>query len=333
MSGDETYWLYSASKLVTCVAALTLYERGMFLMTDPVSAYLQGFDRLNVRHIRPDGTETIAPARHPMTIRSLFNMTSGLDYNLHTQDIETAIVNTKGRAPTVEMASVIARRPLLFEPGSHFAYGLSHDVLAAMVEVISGQRFGEYVRRILFEPCGMTRSGYHLTPELGACMAKQYRYREETRTAEPGTMSNEYVFGSEYESGGAGMISCVEDYMRFLNMLCAGGVTSGGDRVLSSRTIDLMRINQLSPVQMRDFDWPHFSGYGYGLGVRTMVDPAEGGSLSPVGEYGWSGAAGAFALVDPCNHLTVYYAQHMLNNQEPYLHPRLRNVLYAALTD
>ena len=104
-----------------------------------------------------------------------------------------------------------------------------------------------------------------------------------------------------------------------------------GEQILSPRTVELMRTNALDETCRRDMNWSQLCGYGYGLGVRTMVDPAAGGSLSPVGEFGWGGAAGAYALIDPSHELTLFYVQHMLNNKEPYIHPRLRNALYADL--
>ena len=92
-----------------------------------------------------------------------------------------------------------------------------------------------------------------------------------------------------------------------------------------------MRLNQLSEVQMEDYDWPQFAGYGYGLGVRTMVDPARGGANSPLGEFGWAGAAGAYLLIDPQNKISMFYVQHMRESLESHIHPRLRNVLYGCL--
>lgn len=119
--------------------------------------------------------------------------------------------------------------------------------------------------------------------------------------------------------------------MRFARMMTRLGVADNGERILSPGTINLMRTNHLNAVQMQDFDWQQFVGYGYGLGVRTMVDRTVCGSNGPVGEFGWGGAAGAYVIIDPENRVTAYYAQHMLNNQEPFVHPRLRNLVYACL--
>ncbi len=331
MMGNETYNLYSVSKVVTCAAALTLYEQGKFLLSNPVGDYLPAYRDLTVRHMRPDGQAALQPARETMTIRHLFTMSSGLNYDLNTPEIRQVVEKTGGRAPTVEIANAIAKRPLMFEPGSHFLYSLSHDVLAAVVEVVSGMPFSEYVKKAIFEPCGMADSSYHPTEDQLARMAQQYRFDDADGKAVPIGPANGYILGPEYDSGGAGMISTVEDYMRFARMMTRLGVADSGERVLSPGTINLMRTNHLGDAQMADFDWPQFLGYGYGLGVRTMQDRTKSGSIGPVGEFGWGGAAGAYVLIDPENRVTAYYAQHMLNNQEPYVHPRLRNLLYACL--
>lgn len=331
MRGDELYWIYSASKVITCAAALTLYEKGAYLMNDPVSEYIPAFKELTVRRVRPDGQVVIEPARQPMTIRHLFTMTSGLDYDLNRPEIREVVERTNGRAPTLEVVGALAKKPLMFEPGSHFLYSLSHDVLAAVVEVIAGMPFRDYVQKTIFDPCGMADSGYHLTPEKEARMAQQYEFDDAAGAYRPIGTVNGYIFGSEYDSGGAGVICSAEDYMRFARMMTRLGVADNGERILSPSTINLMRTNHLGSVQMQDFDWEQFVGYGYGLGVRTMVDKAKGGSLTPNGEFGWGGAAGAYALMDPENRVAIFYAQHMLNNQEPFVHPRLRNLVYACL--
>ena len=304
--------MYSATKLSTCTAALQLLERGKFLLTDPVAAYLPEFSDMTVA-CKIDGKEEIVKAKRPVTVGQLFSMTAGLDYELDTPEVRAVQERTGGACPTREVVKAIAKRPLSFEPGTHWQYSLCHDVLGALVEVVSGQRFGEYLREHIFEPAGMKHTGFERNAEIEANMASQYEYDEAARCYKNVGKANRFRLGSEYESGGAGLISCADDY------------------VLSHAAIDLMRTNQLDETAMQDFDWPHLVGYGYGLGVRTMVDKAKSGSLGPVGEFGWDGAAGVYMLVDPENRLAVFYMQHMLNGQHPYIHPRLRNIVYQCL--
>ena len=132
-------------------------------------------------------------------------------------------------------------------------------------------------------------------------------------------------------SGGAGVVSTVSEMALLMKVLAAKGRTDDGTYIISPRTIDLMRAPHLTEEEGKGIDWPHLWGYSYGLGVRTMKDPAKGGSSSSVGEFGWTGAAGGFALIDPDNDLALFYAHHMLNNQENFVAPRLRNILYSCL--
>lgn len=332
MRGDERFYLYSCSKVITCVAALTLYEKGMFLMTDPLSEYIPEFKDMTVRKVGANGEEVLVPCRREITVGDLFSMTAGFDYDLTVPEIQKVVDETDGRAPTLDVARALAERPLLYEPGTHWRYGLEHDVLGAFIEVLSGQRFGRYLQEHVFDPLKMKRSGFPNSPLAREGMMAQYRRDELTGTvARIPIEENEFVFGTEYESGGAGLISCVDDYARFAAALANGGVGEDGERILGRNTIDLMRTNRLDAGQMRDFDWIQFKGYGYGLGVRTLVDKAAAGSPGPLGEFGWAGAAGAYVLIDPERRLSMFYAQHMRKSMEPYVHPRLRNILYGCM--
>lgn len=329
----DHFYLYSASKLATCTAVLQRLEAGDFLLTDPVGEYLPAFKEMTVRHTDPVGVVHFEKAKNPVTIQHLMTMTAGLDYNFQMPAIQAAIRESGGRAPTQAVAAAIAQTPLWFEPGTHWKYSLCHDVLAALVEAVSGERFSEYVRRHIFEPCGMTESAYHLTPELEASMVTQYRYDDTLKKAVPAGRNNEHILGPDYDSGGAGIISTLEDYSLFVDALCHWGKAATGEQILAPRTVDLMRANALDEVCLKDEYRVHLAGYGYGLGVRTMINPAFGASLSTVGEFGWSGAAGAYILIDPEHELSVFYLQHMLNNLEPYTHPRIRNTVYADLNE
>ena len=324
---DGLYFLYSVSKVITCAAAAQLLERGKLLLTDEICEYLPEYRDMAVKS--KDGHLEEAQTR--ITVRHLFTMTAGLNYNLETEAIASAVRESGGRAPTREIARAIAQGPLDFEPGAHWQYSLCHDVLAALVEAVSQMRFADYVRENIFAPLGMEDSTYHPTPAQAARIAPQYQYDGEARRALPIPKAARHVLGPEYDSGGAGVVSSVSDMLAFAQALANGGTGANGARILSPRTVDLMRTNQLSEAQSRDFNWPQMAGYGYGLGVRTMVCPALGGSLSSIGEFGWGGAAGAYIMIDPDHRLCAFYAQHMLNNQEPYVHPRLRNLIYQSV--
>lgn len=327
LRGDELYYMYSCTKVVTCIAALQLFEQGKFLMRDPVSNVLPEFADVRVKN----GAYTV-PAERPITFRHLFTMTAGLNYNLTSAYIQDISDRTGGRCPTRETIAAIARMPLDFHPGDRFQYSLCHDVLAAAVEVMSGMRFGEYVKKNIFEPCGMVDSTFIMTDSVKARMAPQYRFNDKRGVAEQTPMSNMYVLGSEYESGGAGLISSVSDYAKFIDTLACGGVTASGKRIISEYTLGMMHQNCLSDEMLADYHqkWAALDGYGYGYGVRAFMDSAAG-TLSSPNEFGWHGAAGSFMVIDPDTKTSLFYAQHMLNNKEAYVHPRIRHCFYAGM--
>lgn len=333
MNGTESFFLYSSSKPITCTAVLQLYEQGKILLTDPISDYIPEFGNMQILHHKGNGESVLLPAKNAITISNLLSMTSGLDYNLTGPAILEVQNRTGGRAPTKEVIRALASQTLCYEPGTRWQYSLSHDVLGALIEIVSGQQFGTYLKKHIFDPLEMNNTRFAHAGDYPESMMAQYRRNNETGEVSRINLENEYILGSEYESGGAGLISTVDDYGKFVAAMANNGRAHTGEWILSRATIDLMRLNQLNGQQMLDFDWPQFAGYGYGLGVRTMVDPARGGANSPVGEFGWGGAAGTYLLIDPKNRISMFYTQHMRESMECYVHPRLRNVLYACLEE
>jgi CubicO group peptidase (beta-lactamase class C family) len=198
------------------------------------------------------------------------------------------------------------------------------------VEVVSDKRFGTYLRDEITGPLGMNDTAFNLNDEQQTRLIPQYAYNDELEKAVR-LDGNGFRVGTELESGGAGLLSTVSDYAQFLNALTGRGTSPEGVRILSEASVELMRTDHLNEMTRADYSWDHMYGYGYGLGVRTHISKAGSGSLSPLGEFGWSGAAGCMAIIDPDSELTVMYAQHLLNSQEPYIQRRLRNVVYSCL--
>lgn len=329
---DTRYFLYSCSKPITCAAALILLERGAFYLDTPVSAFLPEFADVQVAET-VGGETRVRPAKKPMLMRHLFTMTAGLDYDLDTPAIRAAVDATGGRAPTREIARAIAQKPLNFDPGERWQYSLCHDVLAAAVEVAAGMKFRDFVQKEIFAPLGMTRSGYTLPADMGE-IGTQYVFDDTQHRAVETEKKCRFILGTEYDSGGAGVIASLEDYVKFADAMANGGVGATGAtgaQILSAATIDLMRENALTEEQRRQITWGQLAGYGYGLGVRTMVNRAEGGSIGPLGEFGWGGAAGSLLYLSPEEGVAICYAQHTLNPHQDEVMPTLRNVVFAAL--
>jgi CubicO group peptidase (beta-lactamase class C family) len=199
------------------------------------------------------------------------------------------------------------------------------------VEGVAGENFASFVQKNIFDPIGMKNSYFHLTDDLVPRMAMQYKFDAAQNKAVEYGLRNEHVFGPNFESGGAGCISCVDDYILFAETLTHKGVAPNGNRILSERAVDLMRSDCLDENTRPDFNWDAFRGYGYGFGVRTFIDRAKGGSLTSLGDFGWGGAAGAYASVDTLHNVSFYYAQHVLSSPNRHLRPWLYNTIRADL--
>lgn len=318
LKGDELFFLYSASKPITCTAALQLYEQGLIGLDDPVSRFLPEFAHMQVKK----GNTTV-PAETVMTIRHLFTMTSGINYNLGSPEIQAQLAENP-LSSTRELVRAIAKMPLEFEPGTHFMYGLSHDVLAAVIEAVSGMSYGEYLQKHIFDVCGMKRTYVGYGPEAEH-IYPLCRYDAETAQNIPTEKVNAFILSPKYQSGGAGIISCVEDYVLFEKAMV------NGELLLKKETIDLMRANGLCEQAYQDFQNCK-PGYSYGLGVRTNINSP----FSVIGEFGWDGAAGAYVMLDPDNHVSVFYATHILAKGDYLyqdLHLKFRDTVYAALKE
>lgn len=347
MCGNELYIIFSMTKMLTCTCALQLFEQGKFLMSDPISKYLPEFEKMKITVDEQcdDNANSITTgadfsaecksvggdgyAKNPITFKDLFTMGAGLDYNLGADYIKKAI--SEGKKTTRELVGAISETVLGFEPGTRFRYSLCHDVLGALIEVISGKKLGEYMRENLFNPLGMhdTFFGVPKTDdERFSRIMGHYCYNSD-RMPERRPTECVFNFTDEYQSGGAGLVSCTQDYALFLDALANGGMGKSGKRILSSSTVELMRTNHMTGKQCEDFENLR-KGYGYGLGVRTHIDKSRSGSLSPLGEFGWDGAAGCFSMVDPEKHLSMTYFQQILG-WDLRIQTEMRNILYTCL--
>ena len=308
VNGRERYNVYSCSKPITVTAAMQLWERGKLGLEDKLSDYLPEFYAMNVR----EGGE-VRPAKREITIRDLFTMSAGLTYDLWSENLRAARGETGGRCPTREVMKYLARDPLAFDPGERYNYSLCHDVIAALVEVISGERFGEYVKKNIFEPAGMENSTFLATDDERSKLAEQYGYDSSTKIYNPIGGSNGYCIGSEYESGGAGCVTSVDDYMKFLEGWRIG-------LFLKPSTLEMMTKNQLDEKRIKYYPLTQY-GYGYGLGLRCGLDGSEST------DFGWGGAAGAYLACDLKHDFTIFHAQHVLNSpNQP-----MRNLIPGAV--
>ena len=344
IDGSELYLIFSMTKMLTCTCVLQLYEQGKFRLDDPISQYLPVFSQMELTEQAMDtsagakvatgqsmGEYTALTrdqtAKNPITIKHLLTMTAGLDYNLYAPGIRTAM--EEGKTTTCELVESMAQTVLGFEPGTRFRYSLCHDVLGALIEKWSGMSLGEYMHKYIFAPLEMTDTFFGM-PKDAKRLVQLYRF-DENRQVVPAQMENPYQLTEAYESGGAGLTSTTADYAAFLDTLACDGMSKTGYRLLQPATVALMCQNHLTGQALNDFHALH-EGYGYGFGVRTHMNNTESGSLSPIGEFGWDGAAGAFSLVDRENKLSVSYFQHVHETGYAFQR-RLRNALYQDLQE
>ena len=305
VSDTDLYYMYSCTKPVTCVAALQLIEKGIISLEDPVYKYIPSFK--NVFLIK--GGKRVAP-KTTMTLWHLFTMSAGLTYNIDAKPLQEFIA-ANPCAGTVDIVSAIALSPIDFEPGEMFQYSLCHDVLAAVVEVASGMKFSEYLKQNIFQPLGMNSTAFNEELIPAGKLAAQYQCVGSK--VEPLYSGNPFRLTKNYESGGAGLISTVDDFSLFVAALACGGVGANGAKILKEETIRLMATEQLSSYTMKNnFSCAAGEGYGYGLGVRTLIDKSQG-QRSSLGEFGWDGAAGSYIMIDPKENLSIFFSMHVRN--------------------
>ncbi len=313
MTGKEKFHIYSCSKMFTCVAAMQLWEQGKFSLEDKLADYLPAFKEMYVK--TEDGG--VRKAEKPIYIHQLFSMTAGFSYALWTPELRAYCKADNFRCPTREFVNQLAKAPLEYEPGDKWLYSVAHDILAALVEVWSGESFEDYVQKNIFKPLGMHDTTFLHPMEDWEGFARQFKYFEDPPRYEP-TWRNIYRVGSEYASGGAGAVSTVDDYMKFLEALRIGNV------ILKKETIALMSTDRLTPDQRKTYTYGT-SDIGYGLGMRAF---REGSKRT---EFGWGGAAGAFASVNIQEGMSMFYVQHVLNSPVRELRNRIYDAVIADL--
>ncbi len=331
VSGNEMYAIYSATKISTVTGAMRLIQEGKLGLDDPVSKYLPAYETLSIRN--PDGS--VRPAKNVMTVRHLMSMQGGLDYDMMRGDVQEVLERSGGKAGTVELASAFAKGPLLFEPGTRYKYSLCHDVLAAVIETASGMRYSDYLNEVIFRPLGMKNTTFHPTKEQEALMCRLWKKNDEQDQLLDNGLMPENRLGENYESGGGGLMSTVEDYIELAAALANYGTARNGYELLAPETVELLRTPMLGEVQQMDMmaTYPYMRGYTYCLGVRRYMN--NEGSPAAKGHFGWDGAAGFYVLSDPENNVALIYAQNVLNSRDTFflIQGQIRDLAYLCMQE
>jgi CubicO group peptidase (beta-lactamase class C family) len=341
----DTLWrIYSMTKPVTSVAAMTLWEEGAFELKDPVVRFLPEFADMRVFKEGSLMKQVTVPAAEPIRMWHLLTHTAGLTYGFHYAHPVDALYRAHGfewgTPEGLDLAGCCerwARLPLLFEPGSEWNYSVSTDVLGRVVEVLAGKPLDAVFEERILRPLQMRDTGFHAcdAERLAALYTPDLQDGKATRND---ALGQKALTPPDALSGGGGLVSTASDYFRFAEMLRRGGELDGA-RILGTRTVRYMTSNHLpGGVDLEAIGRPLFAettfdGVGFGLGFSVALDPVANRVLSSAGELAWGGAASTFFFVDPAEDVTALFFTQLLPSSTHPIRPLLRQLIYQALID
>ena len=358
---DTIVRIFSMTKPVTTVAAMMLYERGAFQLDDRVSQYLPEFAETPVW--KGDGIEHTEAQSTPMLVRHLMTHTSGLTYgfmqsNAVDESYRKERIEFQGDHETLEEAvKRLARIPLMCQPGSQWNYSVSTDVLGRLVEVWSGLTLEEFMEKEIFDPLQMADTGFSVSEQnierfsalysplhgsggmssIGAASDENSLARSGLKLEESYVESG-YLKPAGMFSGGGGLVSSIDDYSAFCQMLMNGGELNG-QRLLGRKTVEHMRLNHLPDnrdmAAMGQPVWSEtsYDGIGFGLGFAVVLDPAKASIVASVGEHHWGGAASTFFWLDPLEDLFVVFFTQLIPSSTYPIRRELRTRIYQTLVE
>jgi CubicO group peptidase (beta-lactamase class C family) len=342
---DTVFRIYSMTKPVTSVAAMMLYEAGAFELKDPVANFIPSFAGVRVYKSGSALKPQTEPATEPVRIWHLLTHTSGLTYGFHHTHPVDAMYRAAGSewghpagADLEAACDIYASLPLVFQPGTEWNYGVSTDVLGRVVEVASGQTLDRFFAERIFEPLGMTDTGFSVPPADLERLAALYIPGPGGKATRMDAMGDEVKQRPLCLSGGGGLASTAADYHRFTTMLLNGGELDGV-RLLGPRTVRYMASNHLpggadlEQVGRPLFAETTFDGIGFGLGFSVVLNPVANKVPCSVGEFSWGGAASTAFWVDPVEDITCVFLTQLLPSSTHPIRTELRRFVYQALVD
>ena len=337
MSGDNLFRLFSLTKPITAAAAMLLLERGKIELRYPLKWFLPTFDNMQVLD-----EKGLRPADRDITLGDLLTMTSGISYPGGTPSgmkmgevwgrQSDAYENGGKPLSTRDFVLEMGNVPLAFTPGAKWEYGASADVMAAVIETVSGMKYSEFLKKEIFEPLGMTDTGFYIPEEKYQRLATPYVQTPQGNSVYTNhdLCITDYKTPPAFESGGAGLVSTIEDYSKFVKMLLGRG-SANGVRILGRKTVELMATDCLTDTQRASLEWDSMLGQGYGNFMRVLKSPAAAGFNGSVGEYGWDGMLGCYFCIDPKEDLAfLYFVQQAYTGCTEFTR-RLQNVVWGAL--
>lgn len=341
-SRDTICRLYSMSKPITSVAIMTLLEEGKIELYDEVKEYLPFFDKLTVCK-----NGKIEKCSRPLIIQDLLNMTSGYSYGGDNNESEKQISKLlycdldssaakENNITTMDFAKRMSEIPLSFEPGTDYTYGLSADILGAIIENVTGMKFSSYLKMKIFEPLEMKDTGFYVPEQNQNRLSKVYQKTKEGNLSLYESchlgIQNSMKLNPCFESGGAGLVSTLDDYMKFTRMLTNKGELNGR-RILQAKTVEFMRNSSLRDNLQHCFDnrMEHLSGYTYCNLLRVCTEPSKARAITEKGEFGWDGWLGPYMSVDIQNDLSIVYLMQLVDSGTTNVTRKLKNIIYTSL--
>ena len=334
---DALFRIFSMTKPITAVAAMILYEEGKFQLGDPVSKFLPELAELDVL---VDGERV--PAENVMTMQQLLTHTAGFSYGFNPEDPVDKLYNESDALRAKDLDEFIERLaalPLKYEPGTQWHYSVAVDVTGAVIERISGQPFGEFLQERLFDPLDMHDTFFRVPPDKMDRFLPNHGWDAENGklVAFDDSEFMNYTDGTMMQSGGGGLVSTARDYLRFAEMMRAGGELHGV-RILSPKTVEFMATDHL-PASINaggEGERPAVNllnrGGGFGLGFGVIRDPAMTGVIGSPGEYSWGGAAGTIFWIDPVEEMVVVSMIQLMGSPWP-LRAELKVLSNAAIVE
>jgi CubicO group peptidase (beta-lactamase class C family) len=332
MALDSLFRIYSMSKPITGVAMMQLYEQGKWQLDDPITRYAPEFANLKELTwdkdgkviVGGDGQPVLVTSKEPATMRQLMSHTAGFGYGLSDGDPVNRAFRDEGVLSAKdldEMMRKIGKIPLLYEPGTKWSYSVAVDIQGYLVQKLSGQKFGDYLKQHVTGPIGMTDTAFYVTPDRKPRFTEVYHWdrQQNALVLNPArTDRGGFEDPNRLESGGGGLVASTHDYARFCQMFLNGGEI-GGKRILKADTVKLMTQNHIGDLRV-GLDGTtaraNTEAVGFGLDFAISLDPSSANLPYGKGTFYWGGAAGTWFWIDPVNDLAfIGMIQNMGGNR------------------
>lgn len=342
MTPESVFRMASMSKLPLYVTLMILYERGLLFMDDPISKYFPEW-KSSKKVIRDqNGEEKIVSTQRPVLVKDVMSMACGLPYcRTFMKDSEDVTERSmaacmeplwdKGSYELREEIRAMSEAVLAFEPGTHWMYGFSSELAAGLIEAICDKPCNDVYADLLFKPLGMVDTAPHYFGDIKQRMVRLYAEKPDgTFELTETDMDLKHEPGEQYRMGNPRLFSTGRDYTRLMQMLACGGQLDGV-RIMGRKTIDLMRTNVLNEQQLKDFTDDYNKGYGYGYGVRTLMDKGMGNHNGSLGAFGWTGGFGTWCEADPEEGVSIVFMQNLFPALDNTVHGKIRAVSYGII--